>query len=138
MQPTQIFRKTITMKNILIVDDDVDVLNLINVLLKEKYPKTLCALSANEAIAFLETQKGYFDLLITDYYMPNMNGIKLISTIKEREIAPPFIILLSGIDPYEPEIIAKLKMMTNLKFLNKTDLCKDLLKTIACFDKSKI
>jgi CheY-like chemotaxis protein len=49
-----------------------------------------CAL---EALAQLAS--GEFDLIITDYRMPNMNGIEFIGLARERKPLVP-IILLSG------------------------------------------
>jgi CheY-like chemotaxis protein len=62
--------------------------------LQELGYKITTAGSASEA---LETfSGGHFDLLVTDYRMPRMNGIELIQRIRKQKEELP-VILLSGV-----------------------------------------
>lgn len=68
-------------KNILVIDDDhLVVKSLARLLEKEGYDIT-CTESGHEALALLVSTN--FDLIITDIKMPEMNGIELVSSIKD-------------------------------------------------------
>lgn len=78
---------------ILIVDDNKLGLTARKSLLEELGYRISTAMEGVEALDQFNRSK--FDLVITDYKMPRMNGIELIATIREREPAVP-IILISG------------------------------------------
>ena len=69
------------MKRILVVDDDSSVLKLVTLALSS-YDLTI-ARDGHEALALADRQLG-FDLLITDYLMPEMTGDELIARIREH------------------------------------------------------
>jgi DNA-binding NtrC family response regulator len=75
---------------ILIVDDEEIFLhNLKSNLLSRGY-SVICASNGLEALSLLG--KGHVDLVISDLAMPDMDGIQLIHTAKERYPALPFIV----------------------------------------------
>jgi two-component system probable response regulator PhcQ len=70
---------------IIIVDDEKDVLEALHETLKRAKEFQCEVEMANEgsgALALME--KGRFDLIITDYKMPGMNGIDLLVAVKEK------------------------------------------------------
>jgi hypothetical protein len=70
-----------TVKKILVVDDDAEILRaLAKVLIKENY-EVKTAASPQEALAHLERSER-FDLVITDLSMPGQNGIALLRKLK--------------------------------------------------------
>ena len=87
-------------KRILVVDDEpffCDMLQLY--LLKSLFstPMNLVSVSnGKEALLALQTQS--FDLMITDYSMPIMNGVDLIKAIEKlpKELHPGHVIMISG------------------------------------------
>ena len=79
--------------HILLVDDNRDGLLARKALLDEQGFITTTATNAEEAFEALA--KGKFDLMVTDFRMPKMNGIELIQCV--RPLHPALrIIMLSG------------------------------------------
>ncbi|MDP2277964.1 MAG: response regulator [Nitrospirota bacterium] len=76
-------------KKILVADDDVLLRKLFNDLLTFYGYDVDCVSNGKEAIALIET--GSYDVLITDYLMPEMNGIELIK--KARDIKKSLAII---------------------------------------------
>ncbi|MCG2726283.1 MAG: sigma-54 dependent transcriptional regulator [Elusimicrobia bacterium] len=80
-------------KNILIVDDSLDTLELIKRNLKSKNYTVVTASSAQSAVDILENHK--IDLLITDLKMPKVDGLNLIKHVK-RNYNDLGIIMITG------------------------------------------
>ena len=80
-------------KRILVAEDEDALRNMIVMVLKDEGYQVDAAANGNEAWELMNT--NHYDLLATDLYMPQMNGIELIFTCQE-----PFpetkIILFSG------------------------------------------
>lgn len=72
------------MKSILIVEDDLDIHNLINDILKKEGYNVLDAYSGTEALMILE--KGKIDLILLDLMLPGINGEEIIKKIKDVPI----------------------------------------------------
>jgi len=70
-------------RNILVVDDDPLVCETLTMLLEFDGHAVKGATSAHHALALYEP--GKFDLVITDFFMPAMNGDKLAAAIKTRD-----------------------------------------------------
>jgi CheY-like chemotaxis protein len=68
-------------KKILVADDDVLLRKLLSELLTFYGYDVECVSNGKEAIALIET--GGYDVLITDYLMPEMNGIDLIKKVRD-------------------------------------------------------
>lgn len=79
---------------ILVVDDDPLIAMTMTAVLNDLGHLTVECNSARDALEQLE-QKAYFDLMITDYAMPGMNGHQLAQEVKARWPHLP-IILASG------------------------------------------
>ena len=79
--------------NILLIDDNRDGLIVRKQLLQEQGYQVVTATDGVEA--FETYQAEFFDVVVTDYRMPRVNGIELISRIRERD-PEARIILLSG------------------------------------------
>jgi CheY-like chemotaxis protein len=82
-----------TSARILLVDDNANGLSARKTVLDELGHKTTTASSGSEALDTFANHK--FDLVVTDYKMPRMNGIELISQLREQSADLP-IILISG------------------------------------------
>jgi len=82
---------------ILIVDDEEGVLNVLRALLQMKGYDVLSARNGVEALERLKVMK--FDLVISDIYMPVMDGIKLHKAIRSNpETATLPFLFISGYD----------------------------------------
>lgn len=79
--------------SILVVDDEQIVLNLVEDTLTDEGYTVTTTLSAHAAIELVK--KNYFDFVLTDIRMPEMNGIELIKQI--HQIAPTVgVIFMTG------------------------------------------
>jgi CheY-like chemotaxis protein len=82
---------------ILLVDDNRDGLLVRRALLEEAGYAVQIAETGEEGLKLFEA--GAFDLVVTDYRMPGMNGVELIRRIR-TVIANARIVMLSGfVDP---------------------------------------
>ncbi len=71
-----------TKKRILIIDDDKAVRELLREFLRQNGFKAYCV---NNGISVLNLlKKEHFDIIITDYYMPEMNGIELTKIVRSQ------------------------------------------------------
>jgi CheY-like chemotaxis protein len=78
---------------VLLVDDNPDGLLVRRLLLEELGLEVETALDGEAGLRRFES--GKFDVIVTDYRMPRMNGIEMIAKIRERD-ATARVILLSG------------------------------------------
>jgi CheY-like chemotaxis protein len=66
---------------ILLVDDDEDHLKLFTMILENR---GYCLNTYSDpAAALLKFKPNYYDLLLLDYRMPNLNGLELFARIRE-------------------------------------------------------
>jgi CheY-like chemotaxis protein len=79
--------------HILLVDDNRDGLLVRRSLLEEVGCRVQIACNGEEGLKFFEAQR--FDVVVTDYRMPHMNGVELIERL--RAVSPNVrVVLLSG------------------------------------------
>ncbi len=76
---------------ILIVDDDPLQANILKVILSDEGYETHVALSAEEALSLAKRLK--FDLVMTDFFMKEMDGIDLMKRLSSQTYAPEIIIM---------------------------------------------
>jgi two-component system chemotaxis response regulator CheY len=89
-------------KSILIVDDSVSMRQMTKLILKSASYQVI---EAKDGIEALELLSNSIDLVITDYNMPNMNGITLIKQIRggKSNKSVPILILTTETDPGSKE-----------------------------------
>lgn len=80
-------------RNILIVDDDTSIRDSLKEFLSLLGYNVECAGNAEEAMASIRMVS--YDVIITDYIMPGMNGLELVKKIRGRGLTP-IIIGISG------------------------------------------
>ena len=81
-------------KKIIAVDDEQIVLSTLKMLLNiEGFGNVECFTRPQEALEYLQNNKP--DLIISDFVMPNMNGIEFLSEAKKMH-ADVSMILLTG------------------------------------------
>jgi two-component system chemotaxis response regulator CheY len=85
-------------KKILVVDDFKNSLAVLKMTLEMKKYEVATATNGQDALSLLRSQK--FDLLITDFNMPVMNGLELVKNLKSDEafIRFPVIVVSTEID----------------------------------------
>jgi len=74
----------ITLKKILIIEDDESIHNVIEELLKKENYDTYNAYSGTEALLLLEKEK--YDLILLDLMLPGLKGEEIIGKVKDTQI----------------------------------------------------
>lgn len=82
-------------RRILLAEDNKVIKDLVSRFLEQMGFVVVTAENGIEALAIFE--EGYFDLVLTDYQMPVMDGFCLAGRVKERSPSTP-VILLTGSD----------------------------------------
>lgn len=79
--------------NVLVVDNEIVQLENLRIGLTERGYHVLQAQSGPEALNLIETEVLEIDLVITDYEMPEMNGIELLQNIRWKQGNLPVILM---------------------------------------------
>jgi DNA-binding response OmpR family regulator len=85
------------MKNVLIVDDDENILNLVELSLS--HPNLSIDKASNGEDALQKTRNKNYDLVVVDLMMPNMDGGEVCKEIRKNLDIP--ILILSAKDEKE-------------------------------------
>ncbi len=80
--------------NIFVLEDDSEVLDVIKLYLEDIKADKHFFLDSHEALEVAEKKK--VDLLITDIFMPKMNGLEVISTFREKHPECKIIAISAG------------------------------------------
>jgi|GEM_PF-6384250 len=84
----------IVKRRVLIVDDEPDFAEALGFLLAEHNFSIDWAFSGFEAEARLE--RDQFDYVITDFFMPGLNGYELCDLVRKKQKTVPKFIVVSG------------------------------------------
>jgi two-component system response regulator HydG/two-component system response regulator AtoC len=76
---------------ILLVEDEANVIKVLSTALKKEKFDVESAMTGEDALAMMKNKK--FDLVVSDYRLPGMNGETLLEKIKSHENAIPVILL---------------------------------------------
>ena len=123
--------------NILLVDDDEDFLKLVQKYFLSKgahvnaYSEPLLALQdfMKNGTNSNNNHNHYYDLIISDIRMPEMNGIELASIIRKMNKDIPIILMISDIIDIDHSI---------LRFLNIEDIISKPIKLKDLIEKINI
>lgn len=113
---------------ILVVDDDKEIVELLNIYLKNEGYEPVSAYTGKEAITKLATNKD-IRLMILDIMMPGMTGIEVIKTVRKDSDIPIIIVsaktgdmdkiqgLITGADDYVIKPFNPLEVMARVRSL---------------------
>lgn len=93
--PQPHFRKNIKGYPVLLVDDELAVLEAVHLVLTSQGHTVTAVSSPLEALEILKQNGSDFACVVSDYSMPQMNGLKLGSEIRRANLNHPFV-LCSG------------------------------------------
>lgn len=79
------------MPKILIVEDETEVRKILTEMISDLGFDVHGAGDGAEALRMIE--QGSYNLVLSDIQMPGMTGIELLSTLRQRKINLPFIVL---------------------------------------------
>ena len=80
-----------TLKTILAVDDEPNMRRLLEISLRQAGYKPLIANHGKAALEIIKTE--HIDLVVSDFHMPNMNGLVLLEAIRQQSDSLPFIMV---------------------------------------------
>ncbi len=110
------------MKNILIIDDNEEVLDILKQLLLDEGYRVSTANNGASGVALFLRQN--FDLVITDNNMPGMNGLDVIKRINNI-VKVPIILMSSDYLPVEPDDAKFMGVNAIIsKTINDYDFCE--------------
>jgi DNA-binding response OmpR family regulator len=89
---------------ILLVEDDHDIRELVYEILSAEGFKCTKAIDGLAAIEMLKSET--FDLLITDFQMPRLNGVQLLDWCRESKIHFPVIFISASMNLLPEEEVA--------------------------------
>lgn len=123
------------MPKVLLVDDDA--------LLRETLAEALRAAGMivseadNGATAFAMIGGGGFDLVVTDLYMPDGDGLELLMRMRDAAIATPVIVMTGGVkdnlgapDPLTEPSLRAARIFGALRTLRKPFMPSELIREI--------
>ena len=125
------------MKNILIVEDNIDIHNLIREVLEKEHYRVLSSYTGTEAMRIIENKR--IDLILLDLMLPEINGEEIVKKVKDTPIIvisakisteDKVNVLLNGANDYltKPfnveELLARIKVQ--LRIDNKKEKNEDL------------
>jgi len=79
---------------VLIIDDEPDILELMDEEFKYFGFDTLTAICGNDAVSILE--RSPVDIIVSDYKMPNGNGLSVLSFVNKISGKKPLFYFVSG------------------------------------------
>jgi CheY-like chemotaxis protein/nitrogen-specific signal transduction histidine kinase len=82
-----------TGQSILLVDDSVGLRDLTRMHLTDAGFQVSCAASGTEALEMINGVQGQFDVIVTDYAMPSMSGLDLITAARKVRSRWPAVII---------------------------------------------
>ena len=91
--------------HIILADDDPVLLDTTKELLEMLGYYVTTAIGGHEAIALMK--RSLFDVVITDYDMPEMNGLELASIVKKNLVKTPLILFSGRLDLIDERQIAE-------------------------------
>ena len=84
---------------VLIAEDDPLLRELLDASLRPYFPELQLVANGLQAIAYL--QEAHVDVMVTDWMMPEMDGIELIRRVRAESAEPPFIIMNTVLGSHE-------------------------------------
>ena len=88
---------------VLIVDDEVEIVRLLSEIITTVGWESVGARDGMEAYELFKREK--FDLIITDIYMPKMNGLELLAKVKKDKIDMP-VLLITGYSHFKQLLLS--------------------------------
>ncbi len=106
-------------RRLVVVDDDPKVLKALDAMLRGVSVKAECCSHPAAALALLQKRRNDYDMVLTDYQMPSVNGLELAAMV--RRLNPQIrLVLMSGLDDSQFDWYLKNGMIDD--FIPKTEL----------------
>ena len=116
------------MAKILVIDDEVSMRTMVQKTLVRDGHEVFQAGSGREALEYLKNHP--VDLIVTDLYMPDMDGIELTIRIGQQTLKPPIIAMSGGGFTAKEELLETARRMGAGRTLAKPFAPADLLQAV--------
>lgn len=113
------------MRRILVVEDDPQVREVVSLVLEDAGYEVQSAMNGVAALEWLEANPC--DLVLTDVWMPQMNGLELLTELRHRT-APPRAVVMTA--DGTPETLLRAVRASAFQFVRKPFQPRDLLAAI--------
>jgi DNA-binding NtrC family response regulator len=110
------------MKTILLVDDELEILKSLGEILTRFGYQVIAKQAAKEALALVKDGAN-IDLVITDYRMPDMDGLEFLNALRQMDPSVP-VIMLTAYGAVESYL--KSLSLGVFEYVNKPIKAKDL------------
>ena len=120
-------------KKILIIDDEDDIRLALRTLLESKGYEVAEANRGKKGLTMLK--KGGIDLVLLDFFMPEMNGRQVLEAIRADAALKNTKVILLTVATFGKEGEERLKKLKVVSYIQKPFENKKLLATIAKFAK---
>lgn len=127
MSPATSNAADVARHKVLVVDDQPEVLASLHLMLRMRGYEVFSAASGAEAIRIVQDHPGAIEVVITDYAMPEMNGLQVIERLRALDPALQFIAISGNASPAE---VAGLMAAGVVDFLSKPFSMEALNQTI--------
>jgi two-component system alkaline phosphatase synthesis response regulator PhoP len=119
--------KIMAEKKVLVVDDEIHIIHVVAIKLRNNGYEVISAENGNEAFELACEEKP--DIIVTDFQMPVMTGLELVQKLRENEATKeiPVIMLTARGFAIEDEQKEELQIS---EFLSKPFSPKELLRSI--------
>src|SRR5262245_22476808 len=77
----------------LVVEDSEDMRDLMTLLLEEAGYETLAAADGRAALKYIENDREFIDLVITDVQMPEVSGHEILAAVRAQRGETPVIVI---------------------------------------------
>jgi DNA-binding response OmpR family regulator len=89
---------------ILIVDDEPDIVNLTEKILKLGNFETLKCNNGKEALKIIEDKYSEISLVLLDLMMPGVSGMEVLRTIKSNDMFKHILVILFTVKSFKEDI----------------------------------
>jgi len=111
---------------ILVIDDEPIIRQVLTLHLHSAGYDVVCAENATEGISLVRS--GSFSLVITDYNLPDLNGLGVMAAVKSCAPDLPVIVISGFLDA---ELVSRVVKAGAARYLKKPFLKADVLGTVA-------
>lgn len=113
-------------KKILVIDDEPIIRQVLTLHLRSAGYDVVCAENASDGIAL--ARSGSFSLVITDYNLPDLNGLDVMAAVKTGVPGLPVMVISGFLDA---ELVSKVIKAGAAQYLKKPFLKAAVLTTVA-------
>lgn len=100
MNTPQTMEQAFSNLSVLLVEDDAFAIKIAQTVLKQlKIPYVALAKDGAEGLDILNAGMQKYDLIISDWNMPEMTGLQLLKAVRQKWPAMPFIMLTGRASP---------------------------------------